>query len=221
MNRIVNIRLIAAVCLSSLVLVPGAAKAQSTFIGSLADWAATPAQTTGDKLFTYLTQSGSWSGAELVTLSENIPLDSHSLSIDGLSAYVGPFTLSVGYELHILSDHTFKNISLDVNASGTTTLVTKDIFSTYEAFTTGTVPGSGTWSLTLINSGSGSTVSLPAIQTIWIRDTMSASHSGSILGISNTVVQLPEPRSLALAGIGGCLGWVAYVRRRRSVTIVV
>jgi hypothetical protein len=219
MNRIVTIRLIAAVCLSSLVLIPGAAKAQSTFIGSISDWAANPAQTTGDKLFTYLTQSGSWSGAELLTLSANIPLDSHSLSIDGLSAYVGPFTLSVGYELHILSDHTFKNISLDVNASGTSTMVTKDIFNTFEAFATGTAPGSGTWSLSLINSSSGSTVSLPAIQTIWVRDTISASDSGSILGISNTVVQTPEPSSLALAGIGGSLGGVAYVRRRRSVTI--
>ena len=100
---------------------------------------ANPVQTTGDKQFTYLTQSGRWSGAEFLTLSSNIPLNSHSLSIDGLSAYVGPFTLSVGYELPITNpSYCFQSISLDVNASGTTTLVTKDILDTFASFTPGT-----------------------------------------------------------------------------------
>lgn len=219
MNRIPNTILIAAVLLSSLVLLPGAASAQSTSIGSIANWANNPVQTSGDKQFTYLTQSGSWSGAERFTLSSNIPLDSHSLSIDGLSDYIGPFTLSVGYQLQITSADLFESMSLDVDASGTTTIITKDIFDTFAAFESGTTPGSGVWSLSLINSSSGSTVSLPPIQTIWVRDTLDASPSGSILGISNTVVQLPEPSSLALAGIGASLGGVAYWRRRRSATI--
>jgi hypothetical protein len=101
-------------------------------------------------------------------------------------------------------------MSLSVNSTGTTTTVTKDIFDTFAAFSTGTVPGSGTWSLSLINSGSGSTVSLPPIQTVWVRDTITASPSGSLLGVTNTVVQLPEPSSLALAGIGAGLGGAAY-----------
>jgi hypothetical protein len=219
MNRILPMRRIAAACLSSFVLLAGVASAQSTFIGSLADWAANPTQTSGDKQFTYLTQSGSWSNAELFTISSNIPLDSHSLSIDALSAYIGPYTLSVGYELLITStDNYFQSMSLDVNASGTATLITKDIFATFDAFSTGTAPGSGTWSLTLINSSSGSTVSLPPIQTIWVRDTITADATGSILGISNTVVQLPEPGMLAPAAIGMGLGVWGCRRRRRAAT---
>lgn len=220
MNRTHTIRHIAAAYLSSVVLLAGAASAQSTFIGTLADWAANPVQTSGDKQFTYLTQSGSWSSAELFTISSNIPLDSHTLTVDGLSAYVGPYTLSFGYELLITStDNYFESMSLDVNSSGTTTTITKDIFDTFNAFSSGTAPGSGTWSLTLIDSSSGSTVSLPAIQTIWVRDTITASASGSIIGVSNTAVQLPEPSSLALAGMAASCGGVAYWRRRRSATI--
>jgi hypothetical protein len=191
-----------AACMSIMIFC-NSSSAQSTFIGSVANWANNPVQTSGDKQFTYLTQSGSWSGAELITLSSNIPLDSHSLSIDGLSAYVGPYTLSIGYELQIInSTNQFESMSLDVNASGTNTLVTKDIFDTFAAFASGTTPGSGVWSLSLINSSSGSTVSLPPIQTIWVRDTLAASDSGSILGISNTVVQLPEPSSLVCLATG-------------------
>ena len=214
MNRISNTILIAAVCLSSLVLLPGAASAQSTFIGSIANWADNPVQTSGDKQFTYLTQSGSWSGAELLTISSNILLESHSLSIDGLSAYTGPYTLSIGYEVQITSADQFESISLDVNASGTTTVITKDIFDTFAAFDSGTAPGSGQWSLSLNNSSAGTTVSLPPIQTIWVRDTLAVSDSGSILGISNTVVQLPEPSSLAYIATVLGLGGVMYRRRR-------
>lgn len=187
--------------------------AQSTFIGSVADWANNPVQTSGDKQFTYLTQSGSWSGAELLTISSNIPLDSHSLIIDGLSAYIGPYTLSVGYELQITSSNQFESMALDVNASGTNTLITKDIFNTLAAFLSGTTPGSGTWSLSLINSSSGSTVSLPPIQTIWVRDTLEASASGSILGISNTIVQLPEPNSLVCMAVGLGFGIMFLTRK--------
>jgi len=209
MNRTKSIRHIAAACLSSVVLLAGAASAQSTFIGTIADWAANPVQTSGDKQFTYLTQSGSWDNLELFTISSNIPLDSHSLTVNGLTDKIGPFTLSFGYELLITStDNYFESMSLSVNATGTTTTVTKDIFDTFAAFDSGTaIP---TWSLTLINSGSGSTVSLPAIQTIWVRDTITASPSGSLSGVSNTAVQLPEPSSLALAGIAVSCGGVAY-----------
>ncbi len=73
-------------------------------------------------------------------------------------------------------------MALDVIASGTTTLIVKDIFDTFAAFASGTAPGSGTWSLSLINSSTGSSVSLPPIQTIWVRDTISATPSGSIFG---------------------------------------
>ena len=215
MNRTQPIRHIAVACLSSVVLLAGVASAQSTFIGTLADWAANPVQTSGDKQFTYLTQSGSWSNAELFTISSNIPLDSHTLTVNALSAYVGPYTLSFGYELLITStDNYFESMSLDVSSSGTTTTITKDIFDTFNAFSSGTAPGDGTWSLTLINSSSGSTVSLPAIQTIWVRDTITASDSGSVIGVSNTVVQLPEPSSLACIATALGLGGVMYRRRR-------
>jgi len=56
-------------------------------------------------------------------------------------------------------------------------------------------PGSGTWSLTLIDGAAGSTVALAPIQSIWIRDTITLSASGSVLSMSNTIVQVPEPGS--------------------------
>ena len=217
MNRTKSIRHIAAACLSSVVLLEGAASAQSTIIGNLANWQANAVQAIGDKQYTYLTQSGSWNGSEIFTLTSNIPLSSNSLNVATLGSLVGPFTLSFGYELLITNtSNSFQSMSLDVNATGTTTTITKDIFDSFAAFNTGTAPGSGTWSLTLINSSSGSTVSLPPIQTVWVRDWISATPSGSILGVSNTAVQLPEPSSLALAGIAVSCGGVAYWRRRRS-----
>jgi len=220
MNRTQSIRHIAAASLTSVVLLAGAASAQSTFIGTLANWAANPVQAIGDKQYTYLTQSGSWNNLELFTLSSNIPLNSNSLTVNGLSDYIGPFTLSFGYELLVTNTgNYFDSMSLDVNSTGTTTTVTKDIFDTFAAFSTGTVPGSGTWSLSLINSGSGSTVSLPPIQTVWVRDTITTSPSGSLLGVTNTVVQLPEPSALALAGIAVGCGGAAYWRKRRLATI--
>ena len=221
MNRTKSIRHIAAACLSSVGLLAGAASAQTTFLGTIANWQANPIQPIGDKQYTYLTQSGSWSGDELFTLSSNIPLFSNSLTVNGLGALTGPFTLSFGYELLITNtSNTFQSMALDVNSTGTTTTITKDIFDTVEAFNSGTAgPGVGTWSLTLINSSSGSTVSLPPIQTVWVRDWITASPSGSLLGVSNTAVQLPEPSSLALAGIAVSCGGAAYWRRRRSAKI--
>ena len=216
MNRTKSIWHIAAACLSSVVLLEGAASAQiSTFIGNLANWQANPIQSIGDKQYTYLTQSGSWTGAELFTMSGNIPLSSNSLTCNGLDNYIGPFTLSFGYKLLITNtSNSFESMSLDVDSTGTTTLITKDIFDTEAALLSGTaIP---TWSLSLINSSSGSTVSLPPIQTVWVRDWIIATPSGSILGVSNTAVQLPEPSSLALAGIAVSCGGVAYWRRRRS-----
>jgi hypothetical protein len=220
MNHTKSIRHIAAASLSSVVLLAGAASGASLEIGNLAFWAANPTQAIGDKQYTYLTQSGSWNSLELFTLSTNVPLNSNSLTVNGLSDYIGPFTLSFGYELLVTNtSNYFDSMSLSVNATGTTTTVTKDIFSSLAAFNSGTAPGSGTWSLSLINSGSGSTVSLPPIQTVWVRDTITASPSGSLLGVTNTVVQLPEPSSLALAGIGAGLGGAAYWRKRRLATI--
>lgn len=52
MNRTRNLVLVTAACMSAVVGLSNNAPAQSTFIGSLADWQATPVQTTGDKQFT-------------------------------------------------------------------------------------------------------------------------------------------------------------------------
>ena len=131
MNRTKSIRHIAAASLSSVVLLAGAASAQSTIIGNLANWQANAVQALGDKQYTYLTQSGSWSGAEIFTLTSNIPLSSNSLNVSTLGSLVGPFTLSFGYELLITNtSNFFQSMSLDVNSTGTTTTVTKDIFDT-------------------------------------------------------------------------------------------
>jgi hypothetical protein len=217
MFRVRSLRIVWAACLSAAGLSSSLASAQSIFTGNLADWAANPVQITGDKVFTYLSQSGTWSGAELVTLSSNVPQLSHSLSIDALSDYVGPFNLSVGYQVDITTPGlVFQTIALDANSSGSTTMVFKDIFDSLEAFDTNVTPGSGTWSLLLVDSEAGSIVGLPPLSTIWVRDTLMADFSGSLLGISNTVVQVPEPSSCIFAAIGLSLGSLGYWRRRAT-----
>jgi hypothetical protein len=201
------------------VLVPlssGALQASSVFVGSLADWIADPVQVAGDKVFTYVDSSGGWSGDELVTISSNIPQNSETVSIDGLSDYIGPQNLMLAYSAVISSTDVFLSLSLDQNFSGSSATTYKDIFTSLEDLQANPVPGTGTWSLSVIDAGTGTTVSLPPLQGLWIRDTIVLDASGSVLSISNTAVQVPEPHVLA-ATILCAIGTFAVRRERRRL----
>jgi hypothetical protein len=198
------------------VLAADSGHATSVFVGSIADWIATPVQTSADKTFTYVSSSGGWSNAELVTISSNIPQNSETVSIDGLSNYIGPQTLMIAYEVAISSSDTFLSIALDQDFSGANATTFKDVFGSLADMIANPTPGSGTWSLSVVNAGAGTTVAVPPVQTLWIRDTISLSPSGSVLSISNTIVQVPEPAvATASLVVAGCGGLVACRGRRR------
>ena len=208
-----------------VMLGAGGVQASSVFVGSVADWIANPIQVASDKTFFYLDSSGGWSGDELVTISSNIPQNSESVSISGLSDYIGPQNLMLAYRVTISSSSSdvFGTISLDQDFSGATAITYKDIFANLADLEASPTPGSGTWALSLINAGGGSTVALPGLKEIFIRDTITLSPSGSVLSVSNTMVQVvPEPdmvpATACLAGGSMLVAWLARWRRTRRAT---
>jgi hypothetical protein len=207
-----------------VMLGAGGVQASSIFVGTVADWAANPTQVAADKTFFYLGSSGSWSGLEKVTISSNIPQNSETLSIGDLSDYIGPQNLMLAYQVTISSSSSdvFGSISLDQNFSGATATTYKDIFASLEDFNANPTPGDGTWALSVIDEAGGSTVALPGIKSIWIRDTITLSPSGSVLSVSNTIVQVPEPdmvpATACLAGGSMLVAWLARWRRTRRAT---
>lgn len=216
-------RFLGLACATLTVLAADSGHATSVFVGSIADWIATPVQTSADKTFTYVGSSGGWSNAELVTISSNTPQNSETVSIDGLSNYIGPQTLMIAYEVAISSSDTFLSISLDQDFSGATATTFKDVFGSLADMIANPTPGSGTWALSVVNAGAGTTVAVPPVQTLWIRDTISLSPSGSVLSISNTIVQVPEPAaataSLVVAGCGGLIACRGRRRRTRRLAV--
>jgi hypothetical protein len=208
-----------------VMLGAGGVQAASIFVGSVADWAASPTQVAADKTFFYLGSSGSWSGLEQVTISSNIPQNSETLSIGDLSNYIGPQNLMLAYQVTIssTSSDVFFSISLDQDATGATATTYKDIFASLEDFNDHPNPGEGTWALSVIDGAAGSTAALPGLKSIWIRDTITLNESGSVLSVSNTMVQVvPEPdmvpATACLAGGSMLVAWLARWRRTRRAT---
>jgi hypothetical protein len=208
-----------------VMLGAGGVQASTIFVGTVADWAATPTQVAADKTFFYLGSSGSWSGLEELQISSNIPQNSETLSISSLSDYIGPQNLMLAYQVTISSSSSdvFATISLDHDFSGATATTYKDIFASLADLENSPTPGSGTWALSLINAGGGSTVALPGLKEIFIRDTITLSPSGSVLSVSNTMVQVvPEPdmvpATACLAGGSMLVAWLARWRRTRRAT---
>jgi hypothetical protein len=205
-----------------VMLGAGGVQASSIFVGTVADWAATPTQVAADKTFFYIGSSGSWSGQELVTISSNIPQNSETLDIGALSNYIGPQNLMLAYQVTISSSSSdvFGTISLDQNFSGATATTYKDIFASLEDLQNNPTPGQGTWALSVIDNAAGSTIALPGLKSIWIRDTITLSPSGSVLSVSNTIVQVPEPdmvpATACIAGGSMLLAWLARWRRTVS-----
>jgi len=220
-RRTLFFRTVAAVV---LMLGAGGVQAGSVFVGSVADWSADPFQFANDKTFIYVDSSGGWSGDELVTISSNVPQNSETLSIDGLSDYIGPQNLMIAYAVVISSSDVFGSISLDQNFSGATAITYKDIFASLADLQANPTPGTGTWALSVIDGAAGSTIALPGIQSIWIRDTITLSPSGSVLSVSNTIVQVPEPdmvpATACLAGGSMLLAWLARRRRTRRTMLL-
>lgn len=205
-----------------VILGAGGVQAASIFVGTVAAWNANPTQVAADKTFFYLSSSGSWSGKELVTISSNIPQNSETLSIGDLSDYIGPQNLMLAYQVTISSSSSdvFGSISLDQDFTGATATTYKDIFASLADLEAKPTPGDGTWALSVIDNAAGSTIALPGLKSIWIRDTITLSSGGSVLSVSNTMVQVvPEPdmvpATACFAGGSMLVAWLARWRRTR------
>lgn len=206
---------------SIVLLASGSAHAASVNIGNMAAWSGSTSWTTGDKTFTYLSDSGNWSGSELLTLSSNNPQNSHSLGIVSLSSYIGPQSLSVSYRVDISGIYEFSTVALDQNHTGDNVTTYKDVFGSLEDLEFYTSPGDGTIaSLMAVNNLAPGEAGLPNLQSIWVRDTILIDDTGSLFGVSNTYVQMvPEPGTYALAGVG--IAVAAGQRFRRRLTAAV
>jgi hypothetical protein len=187
--------------------------------------------TLDDKDWTYLTDSGNWSGVEDILLTENIlpSLRSHQFLVDNLSAYSSPLILTLGYQVHINGvdgpGWTFRDVNLGVNTSGATVDVWKDVYGSLAEFDAGTTPGSGTLASLYSHNGSlASPVTFAAgLTDLWIRDTIELSPiGGQVSSIGNTLreVNIPEidPGSSGgvVALLAGLLGLLERGVRRRA-----
>lgn len=183
-------------------LVAGRAAAGTKLIGTMSDWKATPSQTLDDKVFTWLASGTTWTGAEFLFISSNTTAKVHTLNVDNLNAYTGPLTLTVDYRIDILSRDVFDRIRLDSDSLSPTTVAYKDVFSSLALLQAAPSFGSGDLASLSSIDGFPSITPLPAIQQIWIRDTIQLGSSGQLNSVSNSVFQtVPEPSSVVLAGV--------------------
>jgi len=199
-------------------LAAGRATAGVTTIGTMSNWQTTPSQTLDDKTFTWLGSSATWNGVEFLFVSSNTTAKVHTLNVDNLTGYSGPLTLTVDYQIDITSNDVFDRIRLDSDSLSPTTVAYKDVFSSLALLQA--APSFGTGDLASLSSVDGfpSIATLPAIQQIWIRDTIQLGSSGQLNSVSNSVFQtVPEPSSVVLAGVA--LAALTTWRAQRAKTV--
>ena len=191
-----------SIALSLLVLSPHRAVAGITMIGNMASWQASPSQSIDDKVFTWLGSSAGWDGSELVFISSNATADVHSLNLDTLTTYSGPLTLTVDYRIDITSNDVFAAIGLDTDTLAPNAAAYKDVFSSLSLLENAVGVGSGDLAALQAINGFPAWTTLPAIQQIWVRDTLQLNTTGQLNSVSNSVLQtVPEPSSVVLAGV--------------------
>jgi hypothetical protein len=197
-----------------VTLVASSASAELVSIGKMANWQALPSRSVDDKVFTWLADSGNWNGTEDLSLTSNASGDIHSLNLDDLTQYGGPFTLTVDYRIDITSNHMFKSISVDTDTLVPNTAAYKDVFSSQEKLEEAVGFGFGDLAALAAVNGVPAAALLPSLQQIWVRDTIVIDATGQLNSASNTVVQMvPEPSGVML--VGAAIVSLATWRKRR------
>ncbi len=122
-------------------------------------------------------------------------------------------TADLKYSVTINSGLIFNQAALDVNAAGISPAfsVTKNIYSDPNFSTS-------IGSINHTDNNSPAPVSIYGYSTIYVDDSLSYS-AGNLSSVVNTFSQVPEPSTLALAGLGG-IGLVVSAARRRRATAV-
>lgn len=234
--RLPKSRLIAGVALALVLLAAGSAQAGFLNIGSVNTFATgsslgnpTGTWTLEDKDWTYLSDSGNWTGIEDIQLTTNFnPLIySNQFLVDNLSGYNSPITLQIGYQTKINGafgpNWTFYDARMGQDTSGETVEVWQDIYGSLAAFNANTTPGSGTLMSHFSLNGSLPPAGLFPFGTtdIWVRNSIIlSSPGGQISSMSDTFRQaVPEidPTSFgsALSLLFGAFGILERRSRRR------
>lgn len=186
--------------------------------------------TLGDKDFTWLDDSGNWTGKERIYISVNAnpSIFSHEFNISQLGSYSSPITLELGYQIHINGadgpDWHFQDVAMSKTWSGATVEAWKDVYGSLHDFQTLTTPGTGTLAslYTLNNTPAGNQTFPFGLTDLWVRDTITLSSGGSISSLNDTFRQTnvpeidPESFTSVLAMTLGSLS-VLGRRVRRSV----
>ena len=155
--RLPKSRLLAGLAVTLALLASGSAEAGFLDIGTVNTFKTssslgnpTGTWTLGDKDWTYLSDSGNWTGIEDIQLLTNFnPLIySHQFLISNLSGYSFPITLQLGYQAHINGANgpnwVYYDARMGEDTSGATVNVWQDIYGSLADYTTYTAPGSGT-----------------------------------------------------------------------------
>ena len=233
-------RLLAGVAMTLALLAGGQAKAAQVIIGSVSNFqnssnvSVNGKWTLGDKDWTYLDQSGTWSGNESIELLSNAnpSLLTHQFLVSNLSGYTSGQTLSVGYQVHINgSEGTkyFYDARMGEDTSGATVEVWQDIYGSLNDFNASTTPGSGTLMTHYSLNGSLPPAGLfpGGLTDIWVRNTLTLSApGGQISSMSDTFrqVSVPEidPASFgsALSLLFGAFGILERRTRHRLAAAV-
>ncbi len=233
---------LAGVALALTLFIGGSAQAGYLNIGTVNTFATSSnlgnpigTWTLEDKDWTYLSDSGNWTGIERVQLLTNFnPLIySNQFLVDNLSGYSSPITLQIGYHTHINGANgpgwTFYDARMGQDTSGATVEVWQDIYGSFAAFNATTTPGSGTLMSHYSLNGSlpPAGVFPSGLTDIWVRNSIILSTpGGQISSMSDTFRQsnVPEidPTSFgsALSLLFGAVGILERRTRRRLAAAV-
>jgi len=240
--RLPKCRLLAGVALTLALLASGSAHAGYLDIGTVNTFATssnlgnpTGTWTLEDKDWTYLSDSGNWTGIERVQLltNSNPLIYSNQFLIDTMSGYSSTITLQIGYRTSINGaagpNWEFYDARMGEDTSGATVEVWQDIYGSLAAFNANTTPGSGTLMTHYSLNGSLPPAGLfpTGLTEIWVRNTVElSSPGGQISSMSDTFrqVNVPEidPTSFgsALSLLFGAVGILERRTRRRLAAAV-
>jgi hypothetical protein len=173
-----------------------------------------------DKDWTYLSDSGNWTGIEEIALSTNNNplLSQHSLSISQLQGYSSPRTLVLSYSVKINGSEgpkTFLDARTNLNYLNSLATAKMEVYDSYANWSS-SVNNLTPLQISVDNVNPVTTILPSGFTELWVRDTITLNgQGGSVNQVSNTFSQVPEidPNSFGSA-LTVAIGSLALLERR-------